>query len=118
MMNQTKDQTVLDVFKEFPGYAYDYIFGFFLAIISDITLTSLALGSFFLGYATTLWLGLAVFFLGHTVIKIVNALNSAIVQQGRLAGGGSISAGERLAKVFDTQAAGASKPNLKPPTDI
>jgi hypothetical protein len=105
-----EQQTILSIFKEFPAYAFNYVFGLVLAIISDITLTSMALGSFFLGYATTAWAGLAVFFLTHTAIKAINALNGAIVQQGRLVA----QAGSQLARVFDSQTipqpAGISNP--------
>jgi hypothetical protein len=79
-----------------------------LAIFSDITLTSMALGSFFLGWATTPLIGLAVFFLAHTVLKGVNALNGAIVRQGSLVA----RSGEQLARVFGDQAAAAPKPTL------
>jgi hypothetical protein len=112
-MTQTQEQTVLSVFKDFPAYVFNYAFGLVIAIISDITLTSLAVGSTFLGFATTPWAGLAVFFLVHTFIKIVNALNGAIVQQGRLVA----SSGVQLAQVFTTQAAAAPRPALDPVQD-
>jgi hypothetical protein len=107
-----KEQTIFSIFKEFPVYVFNYSFGLILAILSDVTLTSLALGSFFLGYATIPWVGFAVFFLGHTGIKIVNALNGAIVQQGRLVA----HSGAQLAQVFNTQTEAISKPSLDPPT--
>ena len=113
-MSQTQEQTILSIFKEFPAYVFNYTFGLVLAILSEITLTSLALGSFFLGYATTPWAGFAIFFLAHTVIKIVNALNGAIVQQGRLVA----NSGTQLAKVFGDQAAAAAKPSLDPVQDV
>jgi hypothetical protein len=113
MTEQAQEQTVLSIFKQFPGYAFDYGFGLVLAIISDITLTSMALGSFFLGWATTPVVGLAVFFLAHTVLKGVNALNGAIVQQGRLVA----QAGVRLAQVFGDQAVAAPKLSRNPAQD-
>jgi len=103
-----KKQTILSIFMNFPFYVFKYGFGLVLATMSDITLTSMALGSFFLGWATTPVLGLAVFFLAHTVIKVVNALNGAIVQQGHLIA----QSGVQLAQVFGDQAAVASKPTL------
>jgi hypothetical protein len=116
-MTKKEDQTILDVFKEFPACFFNYGFGMVLAILSDFTLISAALGSFFLGCATTVWVGLAAFFLLHTGIKMVNALNGAIVQGGRLAAEGSVSGGARIAQVFDDQAAAASKPSFDPPSE-
>ncbi len=112
-MSQTQEQTIFSIFKQFPGYIFNYGFGLALAIISDITLTSMALGSFFLGWATSPVVGLAVFFLAHTVLKGVNALNGAIVQQGRMVA----SSGAQLAQVFGDQAAAAPKPSLGPVQD-
>jgi hypothetical protein len=94
------ETTVLDIFKKFPDYLLNYVVGFVLAILSDVTTTSLAVGSFFVGYATNVWWGLAVFFLVHTGIKIANAVNGAIVQQGRL----TANAGHRLAHIFESTA--------------
>lgn len=113
-MNQQQEQTtILSIFKGFPAYAFNYVIGLALAVISDVTLTSLALGSAFLGYATTPWAGLALFFLTHTLIKIVNALNGAIIQQGRMVA----SSGAQLAQVFTTQAEAVPKPQLDPVQD-
>ena len=108
-----KEQTILSIFKDFPGYTFNYLFGLLLAIISDVTTTSLALGSLSLGYATVPWVGFAIFFLGHTGIKIVNAVNGAIVQQGRMVA----SSGAQLAQVFNTQAEAVPKPSLDPVQD-
>jgi hypothetical protein len=94
-----KEQTIPSIFKSFPAYAFNYGFGLVLAILSDITLTSMALGSFFLSWATTPILGLAVFFWAYAILKGVNALNGAIVQQGRLVA----QSGAQLARVFDSQ---------------
>jgi hypothetical protein len=105
-----QNPTALSLIATAPAYLYYYLFGLALATISDVTLTSLALGSFFLGYATTPWAGLALFFLTHTFIKIVNALNGAIIQQGRLVA----SSGAQLAQVFTTQAKGVSGPDVDP----
>ena len=111
-MKAQKEQTILSIFTNFPAYAFNYGFGLVLAILSDITLTSMFLGSFFLGFATTPWIGLAVFFLAHTILKGINALNGAIVQQGRLVA----QSGIQLAQVFTSQAEAAPKPSLDPPT--
>ena len=54
-MSDTQEQTVLSVFTGFPAYLFNYVFGFVLAVASDITLTSLAVGSAALGLATTFW---------------------------------------------------------------
>jgi hypothetical protein len=113
MTQQDQDPTVLSIFAGFPVYIFNYLFGLLLAVFSDITLTSLAIGSFCLGRATTLWVGLALFFLGHTGIKIVNALNGAIVQQGRMVA----QSGRLLASVFTAQAEAAPKPDLDPVQD-
>lgn len=112
-MNQIQHPTVLSIVAGAPAYLFNYLFGLALATISDVTLTSLALGSVFLGYATTTWAGLATFFLVHTAIKIVNALNGAIVQQGRMVA----SSGAQLASVFTQQAAATPKPDLDPVQD-
>lgn len=112
-MTQTQDQTILSVFTQFPAYVFNYAFGLILAVLSDITLTSLAAGSTFLGFAVSPWAGLAVFFLSHTLIKIVNALNGAIVQQGRMVANSGI----QLAQVFTSQAAAAPRPALDPVQD-
>jgi hypothetical protein len=108
-----QNPTVLSLIASAPAYLFNYLFGLALATISDVTLTSLALGSLFLGYATTPWAGFATFFLIHTLIKIVNALNGAIVQQGRMVA----SSGTQLANVFMTQASAMPKPDLDPVQD-
>jgi hypothetical protein len=108
-----KEQTIFSIFKDFPAYVFNYVFGLILAILSDVTTTSLAVGSLSLGYATIPWVGFAVFFLGHTGIKVVNAINGAIVQQGRMVA----SSGVQLAQVFNTQADAISKPSLDPAQD-
>jgi hypothetical protein len=107
-----KEQTILSIFKSFPAYVFNYGFGLVLAILSDITLTSMALGSFFLGWATTPIAGLAVFFLSHAALKGLNALNGAIVQQGRMVA----HSGRQLAEVFTVQAEATPKSSLDPPT--
>lgn len=112
-MNQKQEQTISSLFKEFPAYVFNYGVGLVLAILSDVTLTSLALGSFFFGYATTPWAGLALFFLTHTFIKIVNALNGAIIQQGRMVA----SSGAQLAQVFTTQTEVVPRPLPDPVQD-
>jgi hypothetical protein len=103
-----KEQTIFSIFTNFPVYVFNYGFGLVFAILSDITLTSMFLGSFFLGFATTPWVGLAVFFLAHAILKGINALNGAIVQQGRLVA----QSGIQLAQVFTSQAEAVSKPSL------
>lgn len=112
-MNQTKAPSILSLIFGFPAYAFNYLAGLALAIVSDITLTSLALGCFFLALASNAWVGLAAFFLVHTLIKIVNALNGAIVQQGRMIA----TSGTQLAQVFMSQAEAAPKPLLDPVQD-
>ena len=82
--------------------------GFALAIISDITTTSMFLTAFFVGYVTNVWIGLAVFFGTHTLIKMVNAVNGAIITNGRH----SLQAGRTLASVFASQ---AHEPPSTPP---
>lgn len=105
-MNQQERQTILSIFTKFPLYLFKYVTGLGLAVLSEITMTSLALSSFFLGYTTTPWIGLAVFFLVHTGIKIVNAITGALVQSGHIVA----QSGLQLAQVFTTQVEEAPKP--------
>ena len=109
-MSQQEPQSIASIITAFPGYAFNYVFGMVLGILTDITTTSLALGSFFLGYATTPWLGLATFFLVHTAIKMVNAVSGALVRQGNLIGNSIM----RHAGVFAQQ---SSEPPSQPPAD-
>ncbi len=85
-MSQQEPQSVASIIAGFPAYAFNYVFGMALGILTDITTTSLALGSLFLGVAITPWIGLATFFLVHTIIKMVNAVSGALVRQGNLVG--------------------------------
>ncbi len=85
-MSQPQEQSILSIIITGPIYLARYIFGMALGALTDVTITSLALGSFFLGYATTPWVGLATFFLLHTLIKMVNAISGALVRQGNLVG--------------------------------
>lgn len=98
-MNQQQDESIISIIVGFPAYIFRYAFGMVLSILTDITMTSLALGSFFLGYATTLAAGLATYFLLHTVIKMVNAISGAQVRQGSLVGNAIM----RHAGVFASQ---------------
>lgn len=107
-MSQPQEQTILSIFTNLPRYLFKYATGLGLAVLSEITMTSLAFASFFLGYATTPWAGLAVFFLVHTGIKIVNAITGALVQSGRIVA----QSGLQLAQVFTTQAEATPKPAL------
>ncbi len=108
-MSQQQEQTVTSIIAAFPAYVFNYVFGMALGILTDITTTSLALGSFFLGYATTPWIGLATFFLVHTVIKMVNAVSGALVRQGNLIGNPIM----RHAGVFADQR--SNPPSNEPP---
>lgn len=90
--------SLFSLILKFPSHVYKYIFGLFFAVISDITSSGLALGSTFIGCATNLWIGLASFFIGHTIIMIINATNNAIIQHSRLIS-------ESLIKVFSDQSA-------------
>ena len=105
-----QEQTVVTSITGFPAYIFNYVFGMALGILTDITTTSLALGSFFLGYATTPYVGLATFFLVHTAIKMVNAVSGALVRQGNLVGNSIM----RHAGVFAQQ---SSEPPQQPPAD-
>lgn len=107
-MSQKQEQTVLSIFTNLPRYLFQYVGGLGLATLSEITMTSLALGSIALGYATSPWVGLAAFFLIHTGIKIVNAITGALVQAGHIVA----QSGMQLAQIFATQAEAAPKPAL------
>jgi hypothetical protein len=106
--NDINEQTVsvLSIIGGFPKHAISYVVGFLLAFLSDVTTTSLALGSAAGGLATSAWTGVAIFFLGHTVIKIINATNGARIQHGKLVA----TAMYRIANIFEsTQQEGAEK---------
>jgi len=109
-MSQQQEDSTLHIIVTTPVYLVKYLLGMALGILTDVTLTSLAAGSFFLAYATTPWAGLAVFFLGHTLIKMVNALSGAQVRQGNLVGNAIM----RHAGVFAQQ---HSEPPSQPPSD-
>lgn len=114
MSQPQEQQTILSIFTSLPRYAFKYVTGLALAVLSEITMTSLALGSFFLGYTTTPWVGLAIFFLVHTGIKIVNAITGALVQSGHIVA----QSGLQLAQVFTAQVEAAPKPALDTVQDI
>ncbi len=107
-----KQESLTSIITGFPKYAFEYLFGFLFAALSDITLTSLTVGSVALGFATSnLYVGLATFFLVHTGIKMVNAVNSARIQQGRY----NAAAIDKLTQVFaQVQPA---VPTPEPPTE-
>jgi len=89
---------MLQLIVRSPLYLFEYVVGFALAAISDITTTSVVLTGVFVGLATgNVWAGLASFFGIHTAIKIVNAVNGAIVQNARA----SVTASRILASVFN-----------------
>jgi hypothetical protein len=113
-MSQSQEQTILSIFTKLPNYLLNYLTGLGLSALSEITMTSLALGSIFLGYATNPWIGLAVFFLIHTGIKIVNAITGALVQSGHIVA----QSGLQLAQVFTAQIETAPKPALDTVQDI
>lgn len=83
------ESTIPQVIKGVPNYVFSYVVGFLLAIISDTTLTSLLIGSVAVSIAFTPAIGVATFFLFHTVIRMVNALTSATVSSARLQSQGS-----------------------------
>lgn len=85
-MSQQQDDSIVTIVGAAPIYLIKYVIGMALGALTDVTITSLALGSTFLAFATNAWVGLAVFFLLHTVIKMVNALSGAQVRQGNVVG--------------------------------
>lgn len=109
-MSQPKEASIASTIVTTPVYLFKYLLGMALGVLTDIPLTSLALGSVFLALATTPYVGLAVFFLVHTLIKMVNALSGAQVRQGNLIGNAIM----RHAGVFSQQ---TSEPPSQPPAD-
>jgi hypothetical protein len=101
-MSQPQEQSLTSIVVTTPIYLVRYLLGMAVGILTDPTTTSLAIGSFFLGYATTPWAGLAAFFLIHTFIRIVNAVNGAQVRLGSLVGNAIV----RHAGVFAQQSSG------------
>jgi hypothetical protein len=82
--NDQKEPGAWDIIKGFPVYFGSYVFGFVWGGLTDVTLTSLWIGSAAFGYATSSWaIGVAAFFLGHFTIRIANARGQAIVRSGR-----------------------------------
>lgn len=106
-MSQQPEPSIAHIIVTTPVYLVKYLLGMALGALTDVTITSLALGSLFLALATTPYAGLAVFFLLHTLIKMVNALSGAQVRQGNLVGNAIM----RHASVFaDQRATPASEP--------
>src|SRR5271169_5561458 len=100
-MSQQQPESIVRTIVTSPVYLAKYLIGMALGALTDVTITSLALGSLFLALATTPFVGLAVFFLMHTLIKMVNALSGAQVRQGNLVGNAIM----RHASVFADQRA-------------
>src|SRR5438128_2355310 len=90
------EPTLAQILGAFPSYAWNYLFGFVVGVLCDVTLTSLALGSVALGWATSWQLGAAAFFGGHFAIRSTNARGQAVVRSGREVAGGL----HRLASLF------------------
>jgi hypothetical protein len=109
-MSQQKPESIASVIATSPVYLFKYLLGMALGALTDVTITSLALGSLFLALATTPFVGLAVFFIMHTLIKMVNALSGAQVRQGNLVGNAIM----RHAGVFAQQ---QSEPPSQPPAN-
>lgn len=107
-----QEQSLTSIVVTTPIYLVRYLLGMAVGIVTDPTTTSLAIGSFFLGYAIIPWAGLAAFFLVHTFIRIVNAVNGAQVRQGSLVGNAIM----RHAGVFADQR--SNPPSNEPPQPI
>lgn len=86
------------VIAGFPKYLFDYLFGFVVGILCDVTLSSLAIGSVAVGWVTQWQLGVALFFFGHFWIRTTNARGQAVVRSGREVAGGL----HRLVSLFPT----------------
>lgn len=109
-MSQPQESSPAYIIITTPIYLGKYFLGLLFGALTDVTLTSLAIGSIFLGLATTPFAGVAAFFLLHTVIKMVNALSGAQVRQGNLVGNAIM----RHAGVFTDQ---RSNPSAQPSAD-
>lgn len=81
----SEETSVLSLVKGFPRYLSLYFLGFLVVVISDSTITGLTLGSIAFGFAVrSVWAGLAVLFLLHTGVQVVNAITGAHIQHARI----------------------------------
>ena len=96
---QPQPPSLLSLILRSPLYLLEYFGGFVVASITDITTTSLLIGSIAVGLATNVYAGIAVFFLSHVGIKVANAVNGAIIQNARATAQGA----RTLASVFSNR---------------
>ncbi len=65
--------------KQAPRFLYQYVVGFPVVIVTDISVTSLFVGSALIGWQTTPLVGAITFFLGHFLLRLVVNMGEAIV---------------------------------------
>lgn len=65
--------------ERLPAYMMSYLAGMLTGVISDVVITSLAIGSVLLGVAvSSVWWGVATFFLGMVLVGVVHTIAGAI----------------------------------------
>lgn len=68
-----------------PRYAMDYFFGLLAAIVSDVTITTIALAAVALGLAVGHWLlVVAFFFTLYSLLRIISIVANAIGSTGQV----------------------------------
>jgi hypothetical protein len=91
-----QELTFWDILRGAPAYLINYVVGLLLGGLTDLTITSTFFASVALALATNVYWAVAFFFVIHIVVRIVNAVNSAIVTNGRLAGQGALAVATAL----------------------
>lgn len=72
-------QLLVEALSHWPRYVADYCVGMIIAVISEPLMTSLLVGSVFLGVlASSVLVALMVFFLVYTVLGTINSIANAI----------------------------------------
>lgn len=74
----TLSENLVKSLEGLPTYILSYFVGFFILLITDVIVTSLAIGCILLTILTHPLIALAVFLFGYTVVGIIGGISNAL----------------------------------------
>jgi hypothetical protein len=77
-------ENLIHALEGLPKFALSYVVGFIVIAITDVIVTSLAVGCVFLGMLTSPLVALTAFFLIYAVIRTLNGVGNSISSAGNM----------------------------------